>query len=140
MMMSSHDHEKRTFSGRQRILLETNKARDTAEILLNALLKAQRVFNLPDTTELTKYGREARTESINTAVRSTRRLIDALNRALTMAEEDVDDCDLQLLDELDAELDALFDDEDFETLALIDDLESLQSVIEDRPARTASRT
>lgn len=140
MMTSStqpqpHD-DPRSFSGRQRVLLETNKARDKAEILLQELMRAQRAFNQPENPE--NAGATVRcvaqnSESVTVAIRSTRRLIDALNRALDLASDDIDDEDMAMLDTLDCELDCELED-DLETLALIDDPESLQAMIGERSA------
>lgn len=117
-------------------MLETNKARDKAEILLHELMRAQKAFNQPenpDNVGTTVRGVAQRSESVTVAIRSTRRLIDALNRAMDLASDDLDDQDMALLDALDRELEHDLED-DLETLALIDDPESLQAMIGERSA------
>ncbi len=90
---------------RQRILLETNALRDKAEALLKGLLEAKRVterelakFNRPDAMRMVT-GRT----SIDDGIASTRRMIETLNRSLAQAKRDLDDEDIALLDDLDAE-------------------------------------
>ncbi len=78
---------------RQRIMLETNAARDRAEALLKGLLDAKSVterelarFNREDPMQMVK-GRSA----IDDAIASTRRMIETLNRSLEDARREVDD-------------------------------------------------
>lgn len=82
---------KTVITQRQRLVLETNAARDKAEALLQNLLDAKRVTE----RELSRYQREdpmrtvtGRT-AIDDAIASTRRMIETLNRSLREAEREL---------------------------------------------------
>ncbi|MFG0328420.1 MAG: hypothetical protein ACF8PN_00855 [Phycisphaerales bacterium] len=89
-----------SFSGRQRILLETNMARDKAEALLAGLINAQRVVDRQTPNDL--GGDIVSRESIDRAISTTKRLIATLNESLRGAYDDLSDPELAILDELDA--------------------------------------
>ncbi|MEC9374701.1 MAG: hypothetical protein VYC34_12690 [Planctomycetota bacterium] len=88
---------------RQRIVLETNAARDKAEALLRGLLDAKAVTE----RELSRLRREdpmrqvRGRSAIDNAISSTKRMIDTLNRSLEDAAHAIDeDCELaEALDE-----------------------------------------
>lgn len=90
---------------RQQIVLETNALRDKAEALLKGLIDAKSVTE----RELARLNRNdpirlvTGRSSIEDGIESTRRMIEQLNRSLAQARRDLDDADMALLDELDAE-------------------------------------
>jgi hypothetical protein len=91
----------------QRILVQTNIARDKAEALLEGLLRARQeaergILNRshPDT-----YGLEAGRLAMQQAISATHQLIDRLNRVMDMARHDLNDDALALLDEAVGEFD-----------------------------------
>ncbi|TVQ60351.1 MAG: hypothetical protein EA379_08330 [Phycisphaerales bacterium] len=76
---------------KQRVLLETNAARDRAEALLRGLLDAKAesekqmaTFKRPDA-----YKAVTGKSSIDNAIASTRRLIETLNRELDRAQREI---------------------------------------------------
>jgi hypothetical protein len=85
-----------SFTPRQRAVLETNAARDRAEILLSGLLHAQRVVEKVKSAR--DCGRAGSRESMDRAISSTKRLIVSLDRALRMAEDDLRDEAMDVLD------------------------------------------
>ncbi|MCC6908408.1 MAG: hypothetical protein IT430_10740 [Phycisphaerales bacterium] len=87
------------FGSRLRIVIETNAARDKAEVLLASLLSAQQAVDRQEPPPFS--GRIVSRQSMDQAISSTKRLIASLNRALEMAQHDLRDTDLALLDELD---------------------------------------
>lgn len=91
------------FPTRLRIMLETNAARDKAEVLLAGLLNAQVAMKQHTTNPVSS--RIACPASMDRAIASTRRLIDSLNDALRLAEDDLGDETMSLLDEIDVEPD-----------------------------------
>jgi len=86
------------FTGRQRILLETNQARDRAEALLEKMLQAERLINPNEQDHVSNH--TISRSSMNRAVHSTNKLIASLNTALNMAEADLLDDDMNMLDDL----------------------------------------
>lgn len=85
---------------RQRILLETATVRDRAEALLKGLIETKSTFDrhapAPKADALKKVtGRS----SIDNAVASTQRMVEALNRTLGQLRRELNDEDLALLDE-----------------------------------------
>ncbi|GEM_PF-5200047 len=87
------------FGSRLRIVIETNAARDKAEVLLASLLNAQQAVDRQEPPPFS--GRIVSRQSMDQAISSTKRLIASLNQALEMAQTDLRDADLALLDELD---------------------------------------
>lgn len=88
------------FGSRLRVLIETNAARDKAEVLLSSLLSAQQAVDRQQPPPFA--GQIVSRRSMDQAISSTKRLIASLNKALEMAQHDLRDADLDLLDELDA--------------------------------------
>jgi len=89
-------------SERQRNVLRANALRDKAEALLQGLLDAKRVterelerLNRPDSMRIVKG-----CSSIEEGIRSTRRMIETLNRSLAEARRELEDEDLAILDEV----------------------------------------
>ena len=82
----------------QRILLQTNLARDKAEALLEGLLDAQ--------SRLSDARSNVGTRAMQNAVRSTRRAISQLNEALAMTKLGRDDEACLALDRTISELNA----------------------------------
>jgi hypothetical protein len=87
------------FGSRLRVVIETNAARDKAEVLLSSLLNAQQAVDRQEPPPFS--GRIVSRQSMDQAISSTKRLIASLNQALEMAQHDLRDADLALLDELD---------------------------------------
>ena len=87
------------FGPRLRVVIETNAARDKAEVLLASLLSAQQAVDRQEPPPFS--GRIVSRQSMDQAISSTKRLIASLNHALDMAQHDLRDADLALLDELD---------------------------------------
>lgn len=87
-----------SFSGRQRVLLETNMARDRAEALLASLLNAQRAVDREAPPQLT--GDIVSRASMDRAIGATKRTVELLSAALEQAARDLDDESLAELDEL----------------------------------------
>lgn len=87
------------FTARQRILLETNAARDKAEALLAGLLNAQQIVDRHEPQPCS--ARLVSRESMDRAISSTKQLIHMLNAQLDSAQHDLQDEDLSILDELD---------------------------------------
>jgi len=87
------------FGPRLRVVIETNAARDKAEVLLASLLSAQQAVDRQEPPPFS--GRIVSRQSMDQAISSTKRLIASLNQALDMAQHDLRDADLALLDELD---------------------------------------
>ncbi|MFG0327935.1 MAG: hypothetical protein ACF8SC_11790 [Phycisphaerales bacterium JB037] len=87
---------------RQQILVETIAARERAESLLRGLLRArttsERHLAALRRTDVLKQ--VTGSSSLENAINSTRRMIDALDRAIASFERDLDPQDLALLDEL----------------------------------------
>lgn len=87
---------------RQQILVETIAARERAESLLRGLLRArttsERHLAALRRTDVLKQ--VTGSSSLENAINSTRRMIDALDRAIASFERDLDPQDLVLLDEL----------------------------------------
>ena len=90
-----------SFSGRQRIFLETNMARDKAEALLARLLNAQRVLDAQSLP--LRRGDIVSRRSMDQAISSTKRIIETMNEELRQACDDLYDDALKVLDEFDAE-------------------------------------
>ena len=95
-----------TMTERQRIMLETNALRDKAEALLKGLVDAKSVTE----REMARLNRSdpmrlvTGKTSIDDGISSIKRMIETLNRSLAQARRDLDDDDIALLDELDAEI------------------------------------
>lgn len=87
------------FPTRLRIMLETNAARDKAEVLLSGLINAQTAMSRHDVAPVSS--RIVSRSSIDRAIASTQRLIDSLNTALDMAQDDLRDDRMSILDEID---------------------------------------
>jgi len=106
-----------TFSARQRIFMETNLARDRAETLLAELLDASRAVQIHNVVHNAHPPFDC-IDSLDRAISSTRRMINALNGALDQSQSDLADEDLALLDRIVAGPDAagagrrFFDDHD----------------------------
>lgn len=88
--------EKMNFSGRQRVLLETNLARDRAEALLTSLIEAQRAVDREMPPHLA--GDIVSRKSMDRAIGTTKRAIAMLTDAIERAARDVDDESLAVLD------------------------------------------
>ncbi len=86
------------FTARQRTMIETNLARDRAETLLRELLDASRAVQIHNIVK-SQTPMDC-VDSLDTAVSSARRLVNILNDSLWLAEHDLDDDDLLILDEL----------------------------------------
>ena len=86
------------FGSRLRVLIETNAARDKAEVLLSSLLNAQQAVDRQQPPPFA--GQIVSRRSMDQAISSTKRLIASLNKALEMAQHDLRDSDLDLLDEI----------------------------------------
>lgn len=90
-----------TITPRQSILLETSAARDQAEVLLKGLLAAKshserRLTELRQSDPMKSVtGRS----SIDNAISSTRRMIEALDRSLLHLRQELSEEDLTLLEE-----------------------------------------
>ncbi|MCL4198787.1 MAG: hypothetical protein KJZ69_14965 [Phycisphaerales bacterium] len=86
------------FGSRLRVLIETNAARDKAEVLLSSLLSAQQAVDRQQPQPFA--GQIVSRRSMDQAISSTKRLIASLNQALEMAQDDLRDAELDLLDEI----------------------------------------
>ena len=86
---------------RQRILLETTTARDKAESLLRGLLEARAASerNLSDLNRPDPMKAVTGRSSMDNAIASTQRMIEALNRAIDQFRSTLGDEDLALLDD-----------------------------------------
>lgn len=88
-----------SFTPRQRVVLETTRARDKAEVLLEGLINAQRAVDsvepMPRRAEIIARA------SMDRAIRSTKQLVATLNQAIEEAERDLYDIELAVLDEAD---------------------------------------
>lgn len=93
-------------SPKQRMLIETTRRRDEASRLLATLLDAQRVSenNLAQLKQDDLMKRVRGHSSMDSAIASTRRLIDSFNRILDDLRRNLTDDDLELLAQLDEEL------------------------------------
>ncbi len=89
---------RKRFGSRLRVLIETNAARDKAEVLLSSLLSAQQAVDRQQPRPFA--GQIVSRRSMDQAISSTKRLIASLNQALEMAQQDLRDADLDLLDEI----------------------------------------
>jgi hypothetical protein len=95
----SKENGKKHFPTRLRIMLETNAARDKAEVLLSGLINAQTAMSKHDVMPVSD--RIVNRSSMDKAIASTKRLIDSLNTALDMAQHDLSDDVMSILDEID---------------------------------------
>lgn len=88
-----------SFTPRQRVVLQTTRARDKAEVLLEGLINAQRAVDsvepMPRRAEIIARA------SMDRAIRSTKQLVATLNQAIEEAERDLCDIELAILDEAD---------------------------------------
>ncbi len=91
----------------QRILLQTNVARDKAEALLEGLLRARtEAQRCPAETNEPPTARvPIASVAMDRAIDATGTLIDRLNRVMVMAEDELNEQVIDLLDEAVAELD-----------------------------------
>lgn len=91
-----------TQTERQQILVETIAARERAESLLRGLLRARTTseHHLATLRRTDVLKQVTGSSSLENAINSTRRMIDALDRAIASFERDLDPQDLALLDEL----------------------------------------
>lgn len=86
---------------RQRILLETATVRDRAEALLKGLIETKHSFerHAPAVTRPDALKKVTGRSSIENAVASTQRMVEALNRTLGQLRRELNDEDLALLDD-----------------------------------------
>lgn len=91
----------------QRILLQTNVARDKAEALLEGLLRARTEAQrcTAETNEPPAARVPIASVAMDRAIDATGTLIDRLNRVMVMAEDELNEQVIDLLDEAVAELD-----------------------------------
>jgi hypothetical protein len=82
-------------NARQRILLEHAAAREKAEALLQGLMAAK--ASAQRVAPPINGGREG--SGIDSAIRSTRRLVEAYTRTLDAFREDLSEADMELLDD-----------------------------------------
>ncbi len=86
-----------SFTERQRIVIETNLARDRAETLLRELIDANRAVQIHNVTKARPTMECC--DGMDRAISSSRRLIDLLNRGLEVSEFDLLDDEMSLVDE-----------------------------------------
>jgi len=86
---------------KQRILLETTKARDKAEHLLRGLLdaKAQSERHLAELKQQDALKAVTGRSAMDNAIASAQRMLEALNRALAELKKDLTEEDLAVLEE-----------------------------------------
>lgn len=86
------------FTPRQRTMFETNLARDRAEVLLRELLDTSRAVQIHNIVK----GRPGMNciDGLDTAISSARQLVHILNDSLCLAEHDLVDDEMIILDEL----------------------------------------
>lgn len=86
----------------QHILIETTRRRDEATRLLGTLLEAKQVSesNLASINQDDLMKRVRGSSSMDNAIASTRKLIDAFNRVIDDLRRNLSDEDLELLGEL----------------------------------------
>lgn len=86
---------------RQRILLETTTVRDRAEALLKGLIETKATVerHAPVNTKADALKKVTGRSSIENAVASTQRMVEALNRTLRQLRTELNDEDLALLEE-----------------------------------------
>lgn len=86
---------------RQRILLETATVRDRAEALLKGLLETRKTFerHTPVTSKPDALKKVTGRSSIDNAVASTQRMVEALNRTLGALRHELNDEDLALIED-----------------------------------------
>ncbi|MEM1328937.1 MAG: hypothetical protein AAGG07_00100 [Planctomycetota bacterium] len=85
-----------TANERQRIVTETTNARDKAESLLRGLLDA-RASSAKSFSAVSPKAEAESPASVDAAIRSTQRMIEALNRAIDRFRGSLSDDDLELL-------------------------------------------
>ncbi|MCB9845720.1 MAG: hypothetical protein H6811_07020 [Phycisphaeraceae bacterium] len=91
-----------TMTERQRILIDTTIARDKAQTLLRGLLdaKARSEKHLRDSRQIDAMKTVTGRSSMDNAIASTQRMVEALNRAIDQAKRDLSEEDLALLDDV----------------------------------------
>lgn len=89
---------------RQRILLETATVRDRAEALLKGLIETKSTFerHTPAASKPDALKKVTGRSSIDNAVASTQRMVEALNRTLGQLRRELNDEDLALIEDVPA--------------------------------------
>ncbi|MCK4872883.1 MAG: hypothetical protein KAS72_09175 [Phycisphaerales bacterium] len=98
-----------TLTDRQLILLETNAARDKAEALLHGLMQAKEEAErqLAEHEQRDPIKVVTGRSSIDSAISTTKRMIQTLNRRMAEARRDLLDEDMAILDEMSSDDDFL---------------------------------
>lgn len=93
-----------TITERQRILLETATVRDRAQALLKGLMETKATFerHAPIQPKADALKKVTGRSSLENAVASTQRMVEALNRTLGQLRHELNDEDLALLDDVPA--------------------------------------
>lgn len=94
-----------TMTAKQRMLVETTARRDEAEALLRSLLDAKHASerNLAQLGQPDLVKQVTGRSSLDNAIASSQRLVESFNRVLSNLRDNLDEADLELLEEIEAD-------------------------------------